>query len=60
MSSLNVRIHLTRKVVYAPSVVFDIKFGRQEQVSGPRGNGRVQFWVVPLVVITTFAVALPS
>src|SRR4051794_40291413 len=32
----------------------------QEQVSGPRGSGRVQFFVVPFSVITTFAVALPS
>jgi hypothetical protein len=32
----------------------------QEQVSLPRGSGRVQFCVTPSCVITTFAVAEPS
>jgi len=32
----------------------------QLQVSGPRGSGRVQLFVVPFSVITIFAVALPS
>jgi hypothetical protein len=31
-----------------------------EQLSGPLGSGRVQFFVVPFSVITTFAVAEPS
>src|SRR5690348_2301796 len=31
-----------------------------EQLSGPLGNGLVQFFVVPFTVISTFAVAEPS
>lgn len=35
-------------------------FSFQEQLSGPRGNGRVQVLVAPFSVMTTLAVAVPS